>query len=78
MRKVGSRAMSGAAMSGPMVMPAFSATRVMLNASARRERGVRSVTIALLAVRYCAEAERRLEGEQGDHEPEPMSQRPGR
>ena len=54
MRKVGSRAMSGAAMSGPMVRPVFSATRVMLNASARRERGVRSVTIALLAVRYCA------------------------
>ena len=38
-----------------MVIPAFSATRAMLNASARRERGVRSVTIALLAVRYCAQ-----------------------
>jgi hypothetical protein len=54
-RKVGSRAMSGAANSGPMVMPALSATREMLNASARRETGVRSATIALLAVRYCAQ-----------------------
>ena len=54
-RKQGSTAISGAAMSGPMVMPALSATREMLNASARRSIGVRSAIIALLAVMYCAQ-----------------------
>ena len=54
-RKLGSRLMSGAARSGPTVMPALSATREMLNASARRSGGERSVIIALLAVMNCAQ-----------------------
>ena len=54
-RKLGSSAMSGAASSGPTVMPVLSATREMLNASARRSRGERSAIIALLAVMYCAQ-----------------------
>lgn len=54
-RMPGSRVIRGAATRGPMVIPRLSATREMLNASARRSRGVRSAIIALLAVMYWAQ-----------------------
>ena len=49
-RYVGSAASSGSAISGPMVMPVFSATRETLNASVRCSIVVMSAIIALLAV----------------------------
>ena len=54
-RYEGSTASRARAMSGPMEMPAFSATRETLNASVRCSRVVTSAIIALLAVMNCAQ-----------------------
>ena len=54
-RKDGSIASSTRAIMGPIMMPAFSATRETLNASVRCSIVVTSAMIALLAVMNCAQ-----------------------
>ncbi len=65
-RNDGSIASSTRAIMGPIMMPAFRATRETLNASVRCSIVVTSAMIALLAVMNCGPAEGGLEGDERD------------